>query len=79
MTKQKKTKWQCPECGKGALGSSRPRMDDIVRYCLACSKRQGKLVRRTAPALDAKRRAVAERQQAKQQRVNAKRTLHGAA
>lgn len=60
-------RWVCPQCGKGANGSTRPRMDDAVRYCLGCTAKTGKLVLRTAPALEAKRQELATQAKAKAQ------------
>jgi hypothetical protein len=56
MAKTKRVRWQCPE-GKhaGELGSTRPPADATVRYCLECSRETGRLVKRVAPALEAKR------------------------
>ena len=55
-------KWLCPTCGSVKIASSRPRRDDIRRYCVSCSESTGRLVARTCPILDAKReRRAAER------------------
>lgn len=61
----KRIRWECP-AGKhpGVLGPSRPRRDNIVRYCLPCSEAAGKLVERVAPALERKRTTVAQRRDA---------------
>lgn len=40
---------------EGKLAPSRPRKDDIRRYCLVCSEKTGRLVERVAPRLEAKR------------------------
>jgi hypothetical protein len=55
-------RWECPN-GKhpGVLGSTRPRADAVVRYCLPCSQAEGRLVKRTAPSLERKRAASALR------------------
>ena len=47
------------------LASSRPRRDDVARYCLPCSKKTGRLVRRAAPVLEAGRAARAVRTKSK--------------
>lgn len=62
MASKKRVRWDCPN-GKhpGVLGPSRPRQDNIVRYCLPCSEAAGRLVERTAPALERQRQATAER------------------
>jgi len=52
-------RWVCPRCSKGAIAPERPRKDDVRRYCLPCSKKTGKLVERTCPALDKRREAKA--------------------
>lgn len=48
-------RWKCPVCANGLLAPSRPRMNDVRRYCLPCSEETGKLVQRIAPALEKKR------------------------
>lgn len=66
--KPKQVRWQCPEnLHPGVLGPSRPRMDNICRYCLDCSKAQGKLVHRVSPVLERKRAAGVEKNKAKSQ------------
>lgn len=64
MTKQ--VRWKCPSCNSGVLNSSRPRMNDVKRYCLPCSAKSGVLVQRTAPALEKQRDASKTKQVAKQ-------------
>ena len=59
MTNQKRIRWNCPNGHPGVLGPSRPPKDSIVRYCLTCSAKTGRLVERVAPALEAKRAAAA--------------------
>lgn len=61
MTKTKQTRWTCPNGCAGVLGPTRPRKDNVCRYCLPCSAKAGKLVERTAPALDAKRQTAAQK------------------
>lgn len=51
----KQARWQCPQCQTGILAPTKPRKNDTRRYCLPCSAKQGKLVERIAPALQAKR------------------------
>lgn len=60
MTKPKQVRWQCPNGHAAVLGPQRPRRDNACRYCLPCTAKAGKLVERTAPALDAKRSVRAE-------------------
>lgn len=72
----RRVRWECPS-GKhpGVLGSTRPRMNATVRYCLPCSEAEGFLVERVAPALEnerAARTATVEKRQA--QREQRKRT-----
>jgi hypothetical protein len=40
------------------LASTRPPKDSVVRYCLTCSAKTGRLVERIAPALERKRAAA---------------------
>jgi hypothetical protein len=46
----------------------RPRADDVRRYCLACSERTGRLVRRVCPVLDRQREATAAKRAARSTR-----------
>lgn len=62
-----KHRWKCPLCDSGVLASSRPRLDDVKRYCLKCSEKTGRLVKRVCPTLDAKRRLKTEKRAAKRQ------------
>ena len=69
MAKPTRIRWECPNgLHPGVLGSSRPPLDSIVRYCLPCSQAEGKLIRRTAPALERKRAKGRERSAALTQR-----------
>lgn len=63
-------RWICPNCESGALAPERPLTDDVRRYCLPCSQRTGRLVKRTCPALD---RARAERAEASKAKAAARR------
>lgn len=66
MPAPKRIRWDCPTGSHpGVLGPRRPRRDDIVRYCLDCSQATGRLVERTAPALERARTAGAERAKSK--------------
>lgn len=49
---KKQVRWKCERCGDGLLAPSKPRRDDVRRYCLPCSSETGKLVERIAPALE---------------------------
>lgn len=74
MTATRRIRWECPNgLHPGRLGPRKPRRDDIVRYCLACSEATGRLVERTAPALQRARAAAEERARtrAAQQRQSA--------
>jgi DNA-directed RNA polymerase subunit N (RpoN/RPB10) len=52
---KKQVRWKCERCGDGLLAPSKPRRDDVRRYCLPCSSETGKLVERFSPALEAQR------------------------
>jgi hypothetical protein len=64
--KVKKVRWACPYGCPAVLGPSRPRKDDVCRFCLSCSSKSNRLVPRTAPSLDKKRslKTAAERREA---------------
>lgn len=64
----KQRRWVCPNGCGGVLAPSRPRRNDVRRYCLACSERTGKLVERISPALEAERKRKAEAAKAKRER-----------
>ena len=51
----KNVRWKCEICDSGLLAPSRPRLNDVRRYCLPCSADTGKLVHRVAPSLEKKR------------------------
>jgi hypothetical protein len=55
MAKTVQRRWVCPSCSSGVMAPGRPRRDDVRRYCLDCSKKTGRLVERTCPALETKR------------------------
>ncbi len=59
-TAAKKVRWVCP-AGKhpAVLGPTRPRKENVCRYCLKCSEAAGKLVERVAPSLERDRAAAA--------------------
>lgn len=71
----KQARWKCPQCNEGILAPTRPRKDDVRRYCLPCSSAKGKLVERIAPALEAKRelRTASTRDKVRQKRQVASR------
>lgn len=45
-------RWVCPTCSGGINAPSRPRKDDVRRYCLPCSAKTGRLVERSCPSLE---------------------------
>ena len=61
------SRYVCPNCGSGKLAPERPRRDDVRVYCLACSEKTGRLVKRVSPALERKREAGRARSVAKAQ------------
>lgn len=61
----KTRRWVCPICGTGVNAPERPRKDDVRRYCLPCSETTGRLVARTAPALERIRKEAREKTAAK--------------
>jgi hypothetical protein len=71
----KQARWKCPKCDDGVLAPTRPRKDDVRRYCLPCSSVNGRLVERIAPALEAKReqRIASTREKVRQKRQVARR------
>lgn len=77
MAKARRVKWECPSGRHAAvLGSTRPKKESVVRFCLPCSAEAGELVRRVAPALERKRAArasaAAEKRQSAAQRERAR-------
>ena len=42
--------WSCPNGCGSVRGGKRPRRDDVVRYCLPCSTKSGRLVERVVVA-----------------------------
>jgi len=50
----KLVRWKCEICSSGLLAPSKPRKNDVRRYCLPCSKKIGKLVERSIPSLEKK-------------------------
>ena len=85
MSATKRVKWYCPNGCPAVLASTRPRRDDVARYCLACSEKRGRLVLRTAPAIVKKREAKVAAAQAQKaaraeraaERATAYHTIHG--
>ena len=61
----KRYRWKCPQCEKAKLGGQRPGLESVVRFCLPCSERTGKLVRTESPVLRARADAKAGRAKAK--------------
>ena len=77
MTTKKQARWTCLNCGEGGLAPTKPRRDDVRRYCLPCSAKSGRLVERVSPALEKRREAQAvktrERSKKKKARVSEQR------
>lgn len=75
-----RVRWECPNGCGAVLAPSRPRADDVRRYCLTCSAKSGRLVRRSAPALERKRQARRESSaQARKRRAEKAREREAAA
>jgi len=55
-------RWTCPNGCAAVLAPTKPRRNDVRRYCLPCSAKSGRLVERVAPSLERDR---AERADAK--------------
>jgi len=71
----KQARWKCPQCDAGILAPTKPRKDDVRRYCLPCSSKNGRLVQRIAPALEAQRerRTASSREKVRHKRQVARR------
>jgi hypothetical protein len=74
MEGKKQARWICPTCGNGRLAPTRPRRDDVRRYCLPCSEESGRLVERIAPALERQREKKSTKKKAARKRKRATRT-----
>lgn len=61
-------RWECPNGCPAVLGPKRPRRDNVVRFCLACSAKAGRLVPRSSPVVERERSASRERSAEKQAR-----------
>jgi hypothetical protein len=75
-------RWICPTEGAdhaAVLAPSKPRNDDVRRYCLECSRATGRLVRRVPPALDKAREAKRAKAEARKQARLARRMQRAAA
>ena len=68
----RRVRWTCPNGCPAVLGSSRPRRDATVRFCLACSASSDRLVPRTAPVLEARRAAKQDRSRTKREQERAR-------
>lgn len=77
MTTKKQARWTCLNCGEGGLAPTKPRRDDVRRYCLPCSAKSGRLVERVSPSLEKRREAAGvktrERSKKKRATLSAKR------
>lgn len=59
-------RWECPNAKHPAvLAPTKPRKDDVRRFCLPCSEASGRLAPRVARSLEAKRTAAVERRRAR--------------
>lgn len=65
MAKPTRRRWKCQLCEDVVLAPTRPRRDDVRRFCLDCSKKTGRLVERVCPTLDAKRAKKNEKRAAR--------------
>lgn len=66
MSNTKQVRWGCPnDLHPGVLASTRPPKDSLIRYCLPCSEKTGRLVLRVAPTLERQRAASATASAAK--------------
>jgi hypothetical protein len=62
----RQVRWACPLGAHAAvLAPTKPRADDVRRFCLECSKGSGRLVRRVAPVLEKKRETRKEQRAAR--------------
>ena len=66
-------RWKCQLCDNGLLAPTKPRMNDVRRYCLPCSSETGKLVQRVSPTLEKKR--VAKKATTKKKNVAKRATV----
>ena len=73
----KQVRWKCPICDDGLLAPTRPRRNDVRRYCLPCSTKSGRLVDRLAPSLEKQRekRTAIVQQKNKEKRVRVAKKL----
>ena len=73
----KQVRWKCEKCDDGLLAPTRPRKNDVRRYCLPCSAKSGRLVDRVAPSLEKKRekRTAIVQQKNKEKRVRVAKKL----
>ena len=70
MTKQ--VRWKCANCDHGLLAPTKPRKNDVRRYCLPCSAKTGKLVERVSPTLEKQRTVKSEQRKVKVKQLNDK-------
>jgi hypothetical protein len=61
--------WTCPKCQNAHRAPSRPRKDDVRRFCLKCSEMTGRLVARVCGVLEkARELAVGKRKNSEQKK-----------
>jgi len=73
MTKE--VRWKCAICDHGLLAPTKPRKNDVRRYCLPCSAKTGKLVERVSPTLEKQRTVKSEQRKVKVQQLNDKKKV----
>lgn len=60
--------WTCPLCPSRKQGPEKPRLDATVRFCLSCSAKSDRLVKRVCLALEKKREKLKASRKASQDR-----------
>ena len=76
----RRVRWSCPNGHVDVLGPSRPRRDNVCRYCLPCSQLLGRLTGRTALSLmresEKRRESRGARHEARETARAARETAH---
>ena len=76
----RRLRWSCPNGHVDVLGPSRPRRDNVCRYCLPCSQLLGRLTGRTALSLmresEKRRESRGARHEARETARAARETAH---
>jgi predicted SprT family Zn-dependent metalloprotease len=76
VTNKRQARWTCLTCGEGGLAPTKPRRDDVRRYCLSCSAKTGRLGEKVAPSLEKKREAQAAKSQERSKKKRARLSEH---